>query len=1187
MAAVVAGLLVLLGLTVPAAGADQSMVSLTVAPAAAPAGGEVAATATIGNPTGAAATATATTAVPAGTELRAATPPPGWTLEYSTDDGATWSATAPGDLADVTGVRAAGAMPADPASGGAGLTPLTAVGALQVTGGGDGFGALFHQDKLWLVNHHARAVDTVDEFGPSEGGVWLKCFNRLDGAPCAAPYPGAEGTFISEVPGTPFGQGTSTLVTPNASVAAIDQATGRLYAAVQVHATSGSSAVGWICGELATMKSCGFTATGTEEAPLDLGGKNIYTALNPAQAWQPAGSATLLYAVGASGTVYCFDVVVGAACPDNASMSLPTRIQSSNLRFVYTSVAGETLDAPSPRYVYAVSAIDGRTGLLQCRDLNTGQGCSANATTITLPDTHPGAETVTYGQPVPVFGTGGGFEGVCVFGQSLLTTGVWTCYGPDGARSPGWEGRMAAATPGQSAHFGGRINPYANAGPFYELSLMVYAKMLGDRLYLPWITYPNPYSEGSVNSIACFDFSTGAACTGFTPPSAPYITNVVYTVDEPSDLPGCLWWSGNEGRLQAFQADSGTLGCDPLSQTSITVTPTSCSPLDDVSYTTLSLPGLPAGLTATVHVYDKAGRLLPNGQGQVLSGTDTVDLSDIPVTGDTAALTAVVDVTSPAMVDLSAAVRIGWDAAGLDVCLTLAPTDSCEAGSEVTVTTEAVLTPAGGSPVTGSAGGSFAVERAEGDCVLALVKQVNGQIATEPPGVSVPLGDPVSYLFEVSTPGSFQLGTPTLVDDATTPDDPADDFAPIYVDGDTNANTKLDPGEVWRYRQDRTADAAGTFTNTATATAPGATNNPVTATAVYSTEGPNIEVVKKTNGTEARQPGLELLADDFVTWNYEVTNTGVGELTDITLVDDPAGPVDCPETTLAVGESMTCTMTGTAVDGPYANTATVTGTYPPTGEKVTDDDANQYTGLHPEVSVVKQINGAGTAAADGTPDRVALAVGQTTAVTFEVTNTGTAPLIDLAVVDEPLTGGDEALTVTCPATSLAPAESMTCTAEGSAVAGEHDDRATVTGTGTFSDGDPLVRSDGTPVPPVTDTSEAGYVADEVTPTPTPTPTEPTPTPTPTPTEPNPTPTPTAPPASPGQPGQPGSPGQPGQPGQPGEAGQPGQPGEAGPGAPAATSGKLAQTGADLLGVIVVAGLLTAAGMGLVRLAHKR
>ncbi len=227
------------------------------------------------------------------------------------------------------------------------LEPFVEVGALEVTGGGDGFGALFHQDKLWLVNHHARAVDRQEPDVLRKGGEWLKCFSRIDGSPCPAPYPGPAGTFIAEAAGTPFGEGASTLVTPNASVAAIDPATGRLYAGVQVHAESGRTAVGWICGELATMTSCGFTPAGEEAAPEDVGSNNIFPRFNPAQAWQPEQVGGLLYAVGGSGTIYCFDTATGALCPDNASaVDARPRSPRPGLRFLYTGAAGEIAGIP-------------------------------------------------------------------------------------------------------------------------------------------------------------------------------------------------------------------------------------------------------------------------------------------------------------------------------------------------------------------------------------------------------------------------------------------------------------------------------------------------------------------------------------------------------------------------------------------------------------------------------------------------------------------------------------------------------------------------------------------------------------------------------------------------------------------------------------------------------------------------
>jgi hypothetical protein len=43
-------------------------------------------------------------------------------------------------------------------------------------------------------------------------------------------------------------------------------------------------------------------------------------------------------------------------------------------------------------------------------------------------------------------------------------------------------------------------------------------------------------------------------------------------------------------------------------------------------------------------------------------------------------------------------------------------------------------------------------------------------------------------------------------------------------------------------------------------------------------------------------------------------------------VEDQIGVITCPANTLAAGASMTCTATGTAAAGQYANVGTVTGT---------------------------------------------------------------------------------------------------------------------------------------------------------------------------------------------------------------------------------------------------------------------
>ncbi|MFW6195121.1 MAG: DUF7507 domain-containing protein, partial [Chloroflexota bacterium] len=74
-----------------------------------------------------------------------------------------------------------------------------------------------------------------------------------------------------------------------------------------------------------------------------------------------------------------------------------------------------------------------------------------------------------------------------------------------------------------------------------------------------------------------------------------------------------------------------------------------------------------------------------------------------------------------------------------------------------------------------------------------------------------------------------------------------------------------------------------------------------------SVEEPAIDIEKATNGEDADEPtGPEIAVGDPVNWTYVVTNTGDVALTDVSVTDDQGVAVNCPQDTLAVGESMTC-----------------------------------------------------------------------------------------------------------------------------------------------------------------------------------------------------------------------------------------------------------------------------------------
>ena len=107
-----------------------------------------------------------------------------------------------------------------------------------------------------------------------------------------------------------------------------------------------------------------------------------------------------------------------------------------------------------------------------------------------------------------------------------------------------------------------------------------------------------------------------------------------------------------------------------------------------------------------------------------------------------------------------------------------------------------------------------------------------------------------------------------------------------------------------------------------------------------------VRIKKSTNGEDADSaPGPRLAVGSAVSWTYVVTNTGQVPLTSVAVTDDRGVPVSCPATTLAVGESMTCTGSGVATAGQYRNVGTVTANS--SAGAVTNSDASHYFGELP------------------------------------------------------------------------------------------------------------------------------------------------------------------------------------------------------------------------------------------------
>ncbi|WP_363798334.1 hypothetical protein ABU614_00830 [Lysobacter firmicutimachus] len=178
-----------------------------------------------------------------------------------------------------------------------------------------------------------------------------------------------------------------------------------------------------------------------------------------------------------------------------------------------------------------------------------------------------------------------------------------------------------------------------------------------------------------------------------------------------------------------------------------------------------------------------------------------------------------------------------------------------------------------------------------------------------------------------------------------------------------------------------------------------------------------------------------------VPYTYLLRNTGNTSLSAVTVADNRVPVVTCPVTTLAPGESTTCTgdyaITQADIDaGTVTNVMTATAT-PAAGTlaTITDTATITATPAAPALTLDKTVT-SGTAY-DGIGDIVEYA--------YLVTNTGNVTISALAITD------DKIATVTCPVTILAPQESTTCSgsytiAQADLDAASVTNNATATGT---------------------------------------------------------------------------------------------------------------------------------------------
>ncbi|GAA2465755.1 hypothetical protein GCM10009857_34540 [Agromyces soli] len=306
----------------------------------------------------------------------------------------------------------------------------------------------------------------------------------------------------------------------------------------------------------------------------------------------------------------------------------------------------------------------------------------------------------------------------------------------------------------------------------------------------------------------------------------------------------------------------------------------------------------------------------------------------------------------------------------------------------------------------------------EADPQIALEKSVTPSAPAGP-------GETVTYEFVITNTGNVSLTDPTIDETAF-----GGSGAPPEVSCPSGV---LRPGEVVictaSYVITQTDADAGGFENTATATAipPAGSEPPVSAPStaeVAIAARPDLDLRKSASPETIGRAG------ETVTYSFEVTNRGNVTLRDLEVAEGQfsgtgeLSAIDCPVTSLAAGETTTCTatyqVTQEDVDtGTIANSATVGGTSP-NGETVPSPPSRATVDAPPSPAVELE------KLADPT---TASAAGATIQYDFVVRNTGNVTLHELTIDENDFSGSGQLSAITCPGDALAPGAEMTCHAD--------------------------------------------------------------------------------------------------------------------------------------------------------------
>jgi uncharacterized repeat protein (TIGR01451 family) len=238
---------------------------------------------------------------------------------------------------------------------------------------------------------------------------------------------------------------------------------------------------------------------------------------------------------------------------------------------------------------------------------------------------------------------------------------------------------------------------------------------------------------------------------------------------------------------------------------------------------------------------------------------------------------------------------------------------------------------------------------------------------------------------------------------------------------------------------------SGSVTNTATVTATSISNETLTSapSSVTVDASDATSSLSLTKSVSPLTPAYGA-AGDVIDYNFLVTNTGTTTESNIAINDALVSNAVCPDSSLAPGASETCTGSYTVAQadvdaGSVTNTATASGTNPQDVTETSNSSTVTVPGSNyvSSMSLVKSTSSGGYASA-----------GDVIGYSYDVTNTGTTTLSDIAVSDNLISD------VSCPDASLAPGDSEICTGSYTVTAADITN-GSVTNTATASATDPF------------------------------------------------------------------------------------------------------------------------------------